>query len=95
MTSVRIAKNNSKAIVMELIFPTESIADIWHGPGFRFYREKHLSGHGKDISMCSGCPDWKYRSWQHNYWKVVKNAEAARTEKLTRLGEHDDFQLQQ
>jgi MoaA/NifB/PqqE/SkfB family radical SAM enzyme len=67
---------------------TESIRDIWHGPGFTYYRDKHLSGHGKDISLCAGCPDWKYRSWDHNYWKVVRNAEASRKAKL---GEHEDF----
>ena len=70
---------------------TATIRDIWHGEGFRFYRDKHLAGRGKDIAMCAGCPDWKYRSWQHNYWKVVSNAEAARDKKLGRLGEHDDF----
>jgi radical SAM protein with 4Fe4S-binding SPASM domain len=69
----------------------DSIRDIWHGEGFRFYREKHLAGHGKDIALCAGCPDWKYRSWQHNYWKVVQNAEAARERKLSRLGEHEDL----
>jgi MoaA/NifB/PqqE/SkfB family radical SAM enzyme len=71
---------------------TESVADIWHGAGFQFYRDKHLSGNGKDIPLCAGCPDWKYRSWDHNYWKVVKNAEANRQRKLGILGEHDDFQ---
>ncbi|HLG85845.1 MAG TPA: radical SAM protein [Alphaproteobacteria bacterium] len=67
----------------------ERIADIWHGPGFRFYREKHLGNKGKEIALCAGCPDWKYRSWTHNYWKVVRGAEAARQAKL---GQHDDFQ---
>jgi MoaA/NifB/PqqE/SkfB family radical SAM enzyme len=67
---------------------TQTIRDIWHGPGFQFYRERHLAGRGKDISLCSGCPDWKYRSWDHNYWKVVRNAEASRKAKL---GEHEDF----
>ena len=71
---------------------TDSIENIWHGEGFQFYRDKHLSGRGKDIAMCAGCPDWKYRSWDHNYWKVVKNAEAARGAKMARLGEHEDFQ---
>src|SRR5215831_4292430 len=70
---------------------TDSIRDIWHGEGFRFYRDKHLAGRGKDIALCAGCPDWKYRSWQHNYWKVVKNAEAARERTLHSLGEHDDL----
>jgi MoaA/NifB/PqqE/SkfB family radical SAM enzyme len=66
--------------------------EIWHGEGFRFYREKHLSGNGKDIPLCAGCPDWKYRSWTHNYWKVVEGAEKARRTKFGKLGEHDDFQ---
>lgn len=70
---------------------TETVRDIWHGEGFRFYRDKHLAGRGKDIALCAGCPDWKYRSWQHNYWKVVKNAEAARDSKLASLGEHEDL----
>lgn len=69
---------------------TQAISDIWHGEGFQFYRDKHLAGRGKDISLCAGCPDWKYRSWQHNYWKVVKKAENARERKLAHLTEHDD-----
>jgi radical SAM protein with 4Fe4S-binding SPASM domain len=68
-----------------------SIHDIWHGPGFEFYRERHLAGRGKEISMCSKCPDWKYRSWQHNYWKVVEKAEDARKEKLLGLHSNEDF----
>jgi len=70
----------------------QSIRDIWHGPGFEFYRGKHLEGRGNEISLCSGCPDWKYRSWNHNYWKVVANAEEARRRKVALLGEHEDFQ---
>ena len=69
----------------------ENMKDIWHGPGFRFYREKHLANRGKEIPLCSGCPDWKYRSWQHNYWKVVHNAEEARLGKFRKLDIHDDF----
>lgn len=69
----------------------QSIRDIWHGPGFQYYRDRHLSGRGKEISLCARCPDWKYRSWQHNYWKVVKNAESARQQKLLKLKPHDDF----
>jgi radical SAM protein with 4Fe4S-binding SPASM domain len=72
---------------------TQTVRDIWHGEGFRYYRDKHLAGRGKDIPLCAGCPDWQYRSWQHNYWKVVENAEAAREHRLGRLGEHDDSGL--
>lgn len=67
---------------------TESLEDIWLGAGFRFYRERHLAGQGGEIPLCSGCPDWRYRSWHHNYWKAVSGAEKNRK---TKLGIHDDF----
>lgn len=79
-----IAANTSMGNVND-----RSIREIWHGEGFRHYREMHLARRGKEIAMCAGCPDWKYRSWQHNYWKVVKGAEQARR---ARLGDDDDFQ---
>lgn len=69
----------------------DSIKDIWLGEGFEYYRSKHLNGQGKSLQMCAGCPDWKYRSWTHNYWKVMKNAEKRRSERLN-LNEFDDFQ---
>ena len=69
----------------------QSIAEIWHGEGFGLYREKHLAGQGRDLPLCATCPDWQYRSWQHNYWKVVANAEAARSERLHLLNNNDDF----
>lgn len=71
---------------------SQSIKEIWHASGFRYYRDMHLSRRGKEISMCASCPDWQYRSWQHNYWKVVREAEAARLRKSAQLGEHDEFQ---
>jgi len=71
---------------------TQSIHDIWKGPGFQEYRDKHLAGRGADLALCAKCPDWKYRSWNHNYWKSVNNAEANRRRKFGELGEHDDFQ---
>jgi len=70
----------------------QTIGEIWHGDGFRFYREKHLAGRGKDISMCRSCPDWQYRSWHHNYWKVVKDAESNHAQRMARLSVDDDFQ---
>jgi len=71
----------------------ENIRDIWHGDAFQYYRGKHLSGCGKDIDMCANCPDWKYRSWTHNYWKVVKDAEESRSLKFSGLNDEDDFQM--
>jgi len=71
---------------------TESIRNIWLGEGFEYYRDRHLAGRGKEIGLCSGCPDWQYRSWTHNYWKVTEGAEENRLNKMRKLSEHDDFQ---
>lgn len=58
---------------------TRSIQDIWLGQEFTRLRELHLAGRGHEIPICSTCPDWKYRSWEYNYWKIMRDAEAART----------------
>jgi len=55
-----------------------SIAEIWLGRGFDYFRQKHLDRRGDDIPLCRDCPDWKYRSWKHNYWKIVSTAEQRR-----------------
>jgi len=52
-----------------------SIKDLWLGAEFNYFRERHLSGHGDDIVICSKCPDWQYRSWNYNYWKVLGDAD--------------------
>lgn len=67
----------------------KSIREIWHGEGFEYYRQKHLSQKGDDIEMCKNCPDWKYRSWKHNYWKVVEGAEKRRKHKFNTLDIQD------
>lgn len=81
-----IAANTSMGVVGQ-----QSIKEIWHGEGFFRYRKMHLSQKGNEITLCASCPDWKYRSWHHNYWKVVHHAEETRSKTLTRLGMHDDF----
>lgn len=67
----------------------KSIRDIWHSDEFDHYRQKHLSGKGDEIALCRDCPDWKYRSWKHNYWKIVNHAEKARQERVAQLDIHD------
>ena len=57
-----------------------SISDIWNGKEFTYYRNKHLERKGDEIEICSKCPDWKYRSWQYNYWKVLEDADQKKTE---------------
>lgn len=62
-----IAFNEKFANVSE-----RSIQDIWLGPEFEYFRNKHLLHQGNEIKICSTCPDWKYRSWQYNYWKLIE-----------------------
>jgi len=67
----------------------KSIKEIWHGEDFEYYRRMHLERRGQEIELCKNCPDWKYRSWQHNYWKIVKKAEKKRKEKFDELNLQD------
>jgi len=63
----------------------KTIKEIWHGQGFEHYRQRHLARKGHEIELCQDCPDWKYRSWQYNYWKIVKSAEETRQKRVDRL----------
>lgn len=62
----------------------QSIAEIWKGEGFEYYRQMHLARRGHEIPLCGNCTDWKYRSWKHNYWKVIRTAENTRQKRLTK-----------
>lgn len=65
------------------------IAEIWHGEGFARYRRLHLERRGHELSLCRDCPDWQYRSWRHNYWKIVRTAEERRRGRAEVLGLQD------
>lgn len=67
----------------------KSIKAIWHSEGFEFYRKKHLAKKGSEIELCRNCPDWKYRSWKHNYWKIVKIAEKTRQSRYAKVDVQD------
>lgn len=56
----------------------QTIREIWQGTMFSWWRRKHQAGEGGDIPLCAECPDWKYRSWEHNYRKALKNAQIRR-----------------
>lgn len=68
-----IAFNEKFGNIME-----RSIREIWQGPEFDYLRKKHLAGQGDEIAICSTCPDWQYRSWRYNYWKVLQDADKRR-----------------
>jgi len=67
----------------------KTIKGIWHGEGFEYYRRMHLAHRGNEIELCKNCPDWKYRSWKHNYWKIVENAEERRKQRFDKLNIQD------
>jgi methionyl-tRNA formyltransferase/MoaA/NifB/PqqE/SkfB family radical SAM enzyme len=56
----------------------QTIHEIWTGPVFQWWRGKHAEGRGGDIPLCRECPDWQYRSWTHNWEKVMRTAEKHR-----------------
>ncbi|HVA38732.1 MAG TPA: formyltransferase family protein [Candidatus Dormibacteraeota bacterium] len=56
----------------------QTIREIWRGAMFEWWRTMHRSGKGGDIPLCAECPDWKYRSWRHNYRKALTNAQSRR-----------------
>lgn len=51
-----------------------SIREIWLGPMFDWWRRMHAEGRGGEIPLCRECPDWQYRSWNHNWEKVLRNS---------------------
>lgn len=55
-----------------------SIGDIWLGPEMTALREVHLSGRGHSVRLCSQCTDWQFRSWNYNYWKMLKDIDQKR-----------------
>jgi radical SAM protein with 4Fe4S-binding SPASM domain len=64
---------------------TQSIKEIWQGEKFQYFRKMHLAKKGNEIELCKECPDWKYRSWKHNYWKIVKDAKNHKEQKIVFL----------
>jgi MoaA/NifB/PqqE/SkfB family radical SAM enzyme len=56
----------------------QSIKSIWNGAKLRFARKLLLAGEYEKIDLCKKCPDWRYRSWNYNYWQIMKDAERKR-----------------
>lgn len=49
-----------------------SIEEIWKGEEFEDLRAMHLSKMAADFSLCGCCPDWRYRTWERDYWRLIK-----------------------
>jgi radical SAM protein with 4Fe4S-binding SPASM domain len=53
----------------------QSIQSIWKGDKLTAWRNLLLEGKYEQIDICKKCPDWRYRSWNYNYWQIMKDAE--------------------
>ena len=53
-----------------------SIAEIWKGERFNWYRRMHLEGRGAEAFPCRGCSAWfaGIRDWEHGWLKVLKTS---------------------
>jgi radical SAM protein with 4Fe4S-binding SPASM domain len=56
----------------------QSIRNIWQGEKLTAWRKLLLEGQYEQIDICKKCPDWRYRSWNYNYWKIMDEAEKKR-----------------
>ena len=54
---------------------TRTIQEIWQGEAFQQWRDLVLAGRFEDVPLCAKCSDWKYKSWTHNFFKVLKKTE--------------------
>lgn len=53
---------------------SHSIAEIWRNLAFEVWRQKILVGAYEDLPLCSKCLDWKFKSWNYNFFKVLEES---------------------
>ncbi|MDD4601878.1 MAG: radical SAM protein, partial [Negativicutes bacterium] len=56
----------------------ESIERIWRGIKYEEWRKLVLNGQFEKVPLCAKCDDWKYKSWTHNFFKVLDEAEVVK-----------------
>lgn len=52
----------------------QTIAEIWRGAPYEAWRRLALAGRFEEVPLCDKCSDWKYKSWTHNFFKVLEHA---------------------
>ncbi len=52
-----------------------SIQEIWRGEKFEAWRSLVLQRRFEEMPLCAKCSDWKYKSWTHNFFEVLKDAD--------------------
>lgn len=52
----------------------QTIREIWRGDKFEVWRKLVLDLKFEEVPLCAKCEDWKYKSWNYNFFRVLKNA---------------------
>jgi len=53
----------------------QNIEEVWRSEKFDQWRNLVLKKEFEKIPLCNKCADWKYKSWNYNYFKAKKDAE--------------------
>ena len=51
-----------------------TIEEVWRGRAFEAWRKLVVEGRFEEVPLCAKCEDWKYKSWTHNFFKVLREA---------------------
>ena len=53
----------------------QTIEEIWRNKKFEEWRNLIINRQFEKVPLCAKCNDWKYKSWNYNFSKVLKDAE--------------------
>ncbi|MFC1461932.1 radical SAM/SPASM domain-containing protein [Verrucomicrobiota bacterium] len=52
----------------------QTIEEIWRNDKFEAWRRLVLDGRFEQVPLCAKCNDWKYKSWNYNFFSVLDKA---------------------
>ncbi len=54
-----------------------SVAGVWRCEKYDAWRQIVLERRFEDMPLCCKCNDWKYKSWTHNFFRVLEKTDEA------------------
>jgi len=76
----RICNNDLRHGINMGTYPDQSIKEIWAGAMLNHYRKNILCGDYDKNVMCKNCTEWRYRSWNYNFFHALDNVDAKKQE---------------
>ncbi len=73
----------------------KSLKEIWQGLEMEARRKLLLEGRYEEIEVCRACPDWRYRSWNYNYYHMYSEAEKTKKKRAGRIPDLPDEGIEQ